>query len=365
MILSIESSCDDSSLALTRLADCKLLFHTKLSQDSHHSPFGGVVPEIASRLHAENLPLLLSKLTDFLRTLTPSAPLSPLKAIVIANRPGLSVTLSEGMCMANALALSLNLPLICLNHLKGHIYSLFIDTPHAHISGGLGVLLVSGGHTQILHMRDYEHITLVAQSLDDSFGESFDKVAKMLSLGYPGGPIVESYAAKHSGALLPMPIPLLRDKRLSFSFSGLKNAVRLEILKAQGITENGAQSIVEGGALEELRAQICASFQEAACAHILNKLRIYFERYGAHFTHFGVVGGASANAFLRAKIESLCHEFDKRLILAPLEFCADNAAMIGRLACEAYARRDFSPLNDTISPKSLAEDFLRDCGVGI
>lgn len=345
MILAIESSCDDSSLALTRIEDCKLLLHTKLSQDSHHSPFGGVVPEIASRLHAQNLPLLLERIREFLRTHNPRAPFAPLKAIAIANRPGLSVTLSEGMCMANALALSLKLPLICLNHLKGHIYSLFIDTPHAHIGEGLGVLLVSGGHTQILHMRDYEHITLIAQSLDDSFGESFDKVAKMLSLGYPGGPIVESYAKRYSGALLPMPIPLLHDKRLAYSFSGLKNAVRLEIANTQG---------------ELAKEQICASFQEAACAHILHKLRIYFQRYGERFTHFGVVGGASANGVLRSRIESLCQEYDKTLLLAPLEYCADNAAMIGRLACEAYVRKEFSPLSDVISPKSLPQDFERE-----
>ena len=355
MILSIESSCDDSSLALTRIADCKLLFHTKLSQDSHHSHFGGVVPEIASRLHAENLPLLLSRLIDFLRTLSPNAPFAPLKAIAVTNRPGLSVTLSEGMCMANALALSLDLPLLCLNHLKGHIYSLFIDTPHAHIGEGLGVLLVSGGHTQILHMRDYEHITLVAQSLDDSFGESFDKVAKMLGLGYPGGPIVESYATGYSGALLPMPIPLLHDKRLAYSFSGLKNAVRLEIAKMQAHdnTHQEAQPTLR----EETKQRICASFQEAACTHILHKLRIYFQQHGVQFTHFGVVGGASANTLLRTRIESLCQEFGKTLMLAPLEFCSDNAAMIGRLACEAYMRKEFSPLNDTISPKSLPQDF--------
>ncbi|MCI7710579.1 MAG: tRNA (adenosine(37)-N6)-threonylcarbamoyltransferase complex transferase subunit TsaD [Helicobacter sp.] len=346
MILSIESSCDDSSLALTRIADHKLLFHTKLSQDSHHSPFGGVVPEIASRLHAQNLPMLLEKIKDFLcATYNTRTPFAPLKAIAIANRPGLSVTLSEGMCMANALALSLEIPLLCLNHLKGHIYSLFIDKP-TQIGEGLGVLLVSGGHTQILHIRDYHHITLVAQSLDDSFGESFDKVAKMLSLGYPGGPIVESYAKNYSGTLLPMPIPLLHDKRLAYSFSGLKNAVRLEIAKTQDNLP---------------KEQICASFQEAACTHILHKLRIYFQQYSDSFTHFGVVGGASANTLLRTKIESLCQEFDKTLLLAPLEFCADNAAMIGRLACEAYAHKEFSPLSDTISPKSFPEDFYKDC----
>ena len=171
-------------------------------------------------------------------------------------------------------------------------------------------------------------------------------MAKMLSLGYPGGPIVESYAKNYSGTLLPMPIPLLHDKRLAYSFSGLKNAVRLGIAKAQDNLS---------------KEQICASFQEAACTHILHKLRIYFQQYSDRFTHFGVVGGASANTLLRTKIESLCQEFDKTLLLAPLEFCADNAAMIGRLACEAYAHKEFNPLSDTISPKSFPEDFYKDC----
>ncbi len=435
MILSIESSCDDSSLALTSLETCELLFARKISQDLAHTRFGGVVPEIASRLHAQNLPLLLEQLKNFLIDFsaqrTPNNkenPFAPIKAIAVTNRPGLSVTLSEGVCMANALALSLNIPLLYLNHLKGHIYSLFIGQMQAKIGKGLGILLVSGGHTQLLLMRDFSHIALISQSLDDSFGESFDKVAKMLSLGYPGGGIVESFARKYDGALLPLPLPLKHDKGLNFSFSGLKNAVRLEIQKyaksadstksknaqnakyvreagfdcAQTIPTNGIKSqnpqmalqnpqnlsnqknieyereaqtsgihFREGDTLEwneSFIAQICASFQSAACAHLLDKTRKFFARFGEKFEYFGVVGGASANLTLRAHIESLCKEFGKTPLYAPLEFCSDNAAMMGRLGIEAYKHAlknapkspaGFSPLSDAIYPKSLPEDFIK------
>lgn len=401
MILSIESSCDDSSLALTSLETCELLFARKISQDLAHTRFGGVVPEIASRLHAQNLPLLLEQLKNFLIDFSTQKaqdtksckenPFAPIKAIAVTNRPGLSVTLSEGVCMANALALSLNVPLLYLNHLKGHIYSLFIGKMEAKIGKGLGILLVSGGHTQLLLMRDFSHIALISQSLDDSFGESFDKVAKMLSLGYPGGEIVESFARKHDGALLPLPLPLKYDKGLNFSFSGLKNAVRLEIqkyTKSVDSTESKNSENIEYERQAEVKrdlttrgdmkkwnesfvAQICASFQSAACAHLLDKTRKFFARFGDKFEYFGVVGGASANLTLRAHIESLCKEFGKTPLYAPLEFCSDNAAMMGRLGIEAYKHalknapkntniKSFDLLSDAIYPKSLEKDFIKE-----
>ncbi len=356
MILSIESSCDDSSLALTRVNDCALLWHYKVSQDSHHSQYGGVVPEIASRLHALALPNLLAKCAEFLQTHIHKShqdsknPFSAIKAIAVTNRPGLSITLSEGVCMANALALSLNVPIMYINHLKGHIYSLFINQNDICVGNGLAVLLVSGGHTQILEFQSYEHIKLIACSLDDSFGESFDKVAKMLSLGYPGGPIVESYATKHpqDAPLFAFSLPLLHDKRLAFSFSGLKNAVRLTIEQ-----EKRKMARLDSKTI----AKICASFQNTACEHLLNKLEKYFDKKADVFSHFAIVGGASANAFLRTKIANLCEKFEKKLLLADLEFCADNAAMIGRIACESYRRGEFSPISDTIASKSLPNDF--------
>lgn len=368
MILSIESSCDDSSLALTCIENASLLYHIKLSQDEEHSTYGGVVPEIASRLHAQRLPEILKKIKTFLND-----DLSAIKAIAVTTRPGLSVTLIEGLMMAKTLCLGLQIPLICVNHLKGHIYSLFItDNTESTFAGHsytfestqknlslrvnqclpLGILLVSGGHTQILTMRGANDISLIAQSLDDSFGESFDKVAKYLGLGYPGGPIVESYAkefmqnyphtAPHS-----FPVPLLHNHQLQFSFSGLKNAVRLAI-----------EALPQPFSPKDL-GSICAGFQKSACEHILRKIRLFFQTQQAqNLTHFAIVGGASANTYLRQEIEKLCIEFGKTLILAPLQFCSDNAAMIGVCAIEQYQREDFTPLHEAqISPKSLPTDF--------
>ncbi|WP_300900218.1 tRNA (adenosine(37)-N6)-threonylcarbamoyltransferase complex transferase subunit TsaD, partial [Helicobacter rodentium] len=201
MILSIESSCDDSSIALTQIDSKQLIFHQKVSQEKNHSCFGGVVPELASRLHAETLPLILEKTKTYLKDV---------QAIAVTTEPGLNVTLLEGVMMAKTLAYALNVPLIGVNHLKGHLYSLFLESAAIF---PLGVLLVSGGHTMLLEAKGFHDIRICAQSLDDSFGESFDKVAKMLNLGYPGGPIVESYAKKGLRDFFTLPIPLKSKKQ--------------------------------------------------------------------------------------------------------------------------------------------------------
>ncbi|MBX7490869.1 tRNA (adenosine(37)-N6)-threonylcarbamoyltransferase complex transferase subunit TsaD [Helicobacter turcicus] len=319
LILSIESSCDDSSIALTAINTYNLIFHQKISQEIQHSAFGGVVPELASRLHAESLPIILEKTKPYLNAL---------KAIAVTNEPGLNVTLLEGVMMAKTLSYALNLPLIGVNHLKGHLYSLFLESEAVF---PLGALLVSGGHTMLLEAENFKKINIRAQSLDDSFGESFDKVAKMLSLGYPGGPIVESYAKK-GVARFELPVPLYNKKQLAFSFSGLKNAVRLEI--EANISLN-----------DDFRADLCASFQKSAIAHLLQKCKIFFEENAKNpkgWRHFGVVGGASANLVLRESLQVMCNFYDVQLLLAPLEFCSDNAAMIGRVAVESYKHEEFS-----------------------
>ena len=372
MILSIESSCDDSSIALTHIDSGILIYHLKISQDEAHSHYGGVVPEIASRLHCQKLPEILNKLALFVND-----DFSHIKAIAVTTRPGLSVTLIEGLMMAKALSLSLQVPLICVNHLKGHIYSLFIrDTlphwpkipPYSEIQAltstqtdlestitshlPLGILLVSGGHTQILSMRGIDVISIIAQSLDDSFGESFDKVAKYLGLGYPGGPLVESYAAEFM-RLYPhdtphsFPVPLLHNHQLEFSFSGLKNAVRIATLT------------LEKPFSQKDIGSICAGFQKSACEHIVRKVRLFFQsNEGRDLPHFAIVGGASANTHLRTALAELCKEYNKQLHLAPLAFCADNAAMIGMAAIWQYTSNDFTPLHEAqIAPKSLPSDF--------
>lgn len=327
MILSIESSCDDSSIALTSIEDCSLIFHKKISQEIDHAKYGGVVPELAARLHAKALPDILSELEPYF---------PKIKAVAVTNEPGLSVTLVEGVTMAKALSISLDIPLIPIHHLKGHIYSLFIDSCQDKFP--MGVLLVSGGHTQVLHVQEYDKMQILANTLDDSFGESFDKVAKMLGLGYPGGPIVEEYAKKGDVKRFDFTVPMQRTKEWAFSFSGLKNQVRVA---ACGIEDMSEQD----------KADICAAFQNTAIKHLLHKLKKIFADF--RFEHFAIVGGASANGSLRCEIQKLCTQYESKLYLAKMEFCADNAAMIGRCAIEAYKREDFVNIDSVeVNPKS-------------
>ena len=317
MILSIESSCDDSSIAITQIETKKLLFHKKISQELQHSIYGGVVPELAARLHIEALPKILEECVVYFDTL---------KAIAVTNAPGLSVTLTEGVTMAKALSISLDLPLIAVNHLKGHIYSLFIEK---EAQFPCTILLVSGGHTQLIEATSLNTMKIIGSTIDDSFGESFDKVSKMLHLGYPGGPIVQEKALKGDNTTYDFPIPLRQSPKIEFSYSGLKNAVRLAIEKEKN----------NNNLNEQTRANICASFQTTAIAHILMKLKKYFKTNPP--TTVAIVGGASANIELREAMKTLCKKQDAKLLLSSLEFCSDNAAMIGRVAVEQYLENDF------------------------
>ncbi|MDX9814100.1 MAG: tRNA (adenosine(37)-N6)-threonylcarbamoyltransferase complex transferase subunit TsaD [Sulfurimonas sp.] len=324
MILSIESSCDDSAIAITNIESKKLLFHKKISQELDHSVYGGVVPELAARLHAQALPEILKECKPYLKEI---------KAVAVTTTPGLSVTLMEGVVMAKAIAISLNIPLIGINHLLGHIYSLFIEKEEIF---PLSVLLVSGGHTQLMELKGLKDVKTVAKSMDDSFGESFDKVAKMMNLGYPGGPIIEKLALKGDRTRYPFPIPLQKSPKIAFSYSGLKNAVRLAIEDAK----------------EEDFADIAASFEFAATAHIVQKLKKYFKSHPPK--NFAIVGGASANIYLRTQVKELLKPFGAKLFLSELEYCSDNAAMIGRVAIEMYKQNMFSDIETLeVCPKSV------------
>jgi len=326
MILSIESSCDDSAVAVTEIATYRLLLHKKISQEYAHAEYGGVVPELASRLHAVDLPRLLEAARPHL---------PDLKAVAVTNAPGLSVTLLEGVAMAQTLALALRLPLIAVNHLKAHIYSLFIEKEARF---PLMVLLISGGHTMVLDVRSYSDIRILATTMDDSFGESFDKTAKMMGLGYPGGPIVEELARRGDPGRFAMPIPLRHSPRIAFSYSGLKNAVRLLVQEHAPLDD-------------ATRADIAAAFQQAAVAHLLQKCRKLFEAHRPE--RFAIVGGASANLAVRNAFEELCRRYETELLLADMTYCADNAAMVGRCAIEGYLREDFTnPLTIRVLPRT-------------
>ena len=336
MILSIESSCDDSSIAITEIATKKVLYHKKISQEEQHSCYGGVVPELASRLHAIALPEILKETKPYF---------DKLKAVAVTNQPGLGVTLLEGIAMAKTLAALLDVPLIPVHHLKGHIYSLFIEKEPIL---PLLVLLISGGHTQVIRVESFERMEILATSMDDSVGESFDKCAKMMGLGYPGGPLIEALALQGDENRFDLPVPLRNSPLIAFSLSGLKNAVRLKV-EACGGSDNMTQKD---------KADLAASFQKAVKLHLLQKSKKIFAK--EPIKDFAIVGGASANIYIRNAYEKLCKEFGKELHVAPLEYCSDNAAMIGRYAIEAYQKKCFIDVNeiDIVSTKKQQSGML-------
>ena len=357
MILAIESSCDDSSVAIMKASDFSLVHYEKISQEEEHAKYGGVVPELAARLHTAALPAVILRAKEHF---------SALKAIAVTNEPGLSVSLLPGIVAAKALAAALNLPLISVNHLVGHIYSLFLSE---QIKLPLGVLLVSGGHTMILDISETGVISMLGATSDDSFGESFDKSAKMLGLGYPGGPQIQNLALKGDDRAYDFSLPLKGTKRLEYSFSGLKNQVRLACLELEnsripysviprldrGISSENSRIPSENSRISsQQKANIAASFERVACLHIIDRLKLAFS--SQKWLRFGVVGGASANLRLRSMLENLCASYDCELLFAPLEYCSDNAAMIARAAVAKYYNKDFCE-NLEMHPRSSLENL--------
>ena len=361
MILAIESSCDDSSVAIMKASDFSLVHYEKISQEEEHAKYGGVVPELAARLHTAALPEVILRAKEHFKAL---------KAIAVTNEPGLSVSLLPGIVAAKALSTALNLPLISVNHLVGHIYSLFLSE---QIKLPLGVLLVSGGHTMILDISETGVISVLGATSDDSFGESFDKSAKMLGLGYPGGPQIQNLALKGDDRAYDFSLPLKGTKRLEYSFSGLKNQVRLACLELEnsrisysviprldrGISSENSKIPSENSRIpseipSQQKANIAASFERVACLHIIDRLKLAFS--SQKWARFGVVGGASANLRLRVMLESLCASYDCELLFAPLEYCSDNAAMIARAAVAKYHNKDFCE-NLEMHPRSSLENL--------
>ncbi|MDD6925030.1 MAG: tRNA (adenosine(37)-N6)-threonylcarbamoyltransferase complex transferase subunit TsaD, partial [Campylobacteraceae bacterium] len=346
-----------------KASDFSLVHYEKISQEKEHAKYGGVVPELAARLHTAALPKVILRAKEHFKAL---------KAIAVTNEPGLSVSLLPGIVAAKALATALNLPLISVNHLVGHIYSLFLSE---QIKLPLGVLLVSGGHTMILDISENGVISVLGATSDDSFGESFDKSAKMLGLGYPGGPQIQNLALKGDDRAYDFSLPLKGTKRLEYSFSGLKNQVRLACLELEnsrisysviprldrGISSENSRISNKNSRISsenskissensripsknsrissQQKANIAASFERVACLHIIDRLKLAFS--SQKWARFGVVGGASANLRLRGMLENLCASYDCELLFAPLEYCSDNAVMIARAAVAKYHNKDF------------------------
>lgn len=309
IILAIESSCDDTCVAI--LKDQEILANVVSSQTEFHNKYGGVMPELASRLHVEKITYVLKEALEKTKVT-----LKEIDYIAFTVGPGLVGSLHVGMQAAKTLALLLNKPLVPIHHLAGHIYAnRFVKD----FKFPLIALVVSGGNTELVYMEDELKFKIIGQTLDDAVGEAYDKVSRLLESGYPGGPIIDALAAKGE-IKYKLPLPK-NDDSLDFSYSGLKSAVinLVNTLKQRK--------------KEYKKEDIAASFQEVATTILVNKVKLALKKYPEIKT-FVAAGGVSANSSLRNKLTTLLNNNypNIELILPRLALCGDNAAMIGMCA---------------------------------
>lgn len=334
IILAIESSCDDTCVAI--LKDKEILSNVVSSQIEFHNKYGGVMPELASRLHVEKISYVIKE-----AIFKANIELKDVDYIAFTVGPGLVGSLHVGMQAAKTLALILNKPLVPIHHLAGHIYAnRFVK----EFKFPLLALVVSGGNTELVYMEDEMKFKIIGQTLDDAIGEAYDKVSRYLGTGYPGGPIIDKLA--HQGSnIYKLPLPK-NDDSLDFSYSGLKSAVI-------NLCHNMEQKKVE-----YKKEDIAASFQETATEILVRKVKIALDRYSDVKT-FVAAGGVSANSGLRDKLTTL---LDKKyptveLILPKLALCGDNAAMIGMCAYYKIIANDY---NNDLSISAIAQYELED-----
>ncbi|KPM24662.1 protein kinase [Citromicrobium sp. RCC1885] len=323
VVLGIESSCDETAVALVG-TDRRIIAQRIASQDEAHRPYGGVVPEIAARAHAERIAPMLAEVMD-----EAGMQLADLDAIAATAGPGLIGGVMVGLVSAKALAMASDVPLIAVNHLEGHALSPRLVDPELEFPYLL--LLVSGGHCQILRCEGVGQYRRLATTIDDAVGEAFDKTAKILGLGFPGGPAVEELAREGDPKAVPLPRPLVGGKEPHFSFAGLKSAV----LRAH---DSGKYST----------ADIAASFQQAAIDCLTDRLERAIATSG-HAPALVVAGGVAANASVRAALEALAERHAMRFVAPPPRLCTDNAAMIAWAGCERLGQND--PLDYKARPR--------------
>lgn len=327
LVLGIESSCDETAVALVT-ADRRILAQRIASQDDAHAPYGGVVPEIAARAHVERLAPMMGAVLD-----EAGVTLADCDAIAATAGPGLIGGVMVGLVSAKAAAMASNTPLIAINHLEGHALSPRLADPALEFPYIL--LLVSGGHCQILRVEGVGRYRRLATTIDDALGEAFDKTAKILGLGFPGGPAVERLAATGDAAAVPLPRPLVGSGEPHFSFAGLKSAV----LRAK-----------ESGRHDD--ADIAASFQQAAIDCVTDRLRVALAR-GETAPALVVAGGVAANRAVRSALETLAADHAMRFVAPPPALCTDNAAMIAWAGCERLGMEGFAadPLDTPARPR--------------
>ncbi|MCA9254176.1 MAG: tRNA (adenosine(37)-N6)-threonylcarbamoyltransferase complex transferase subunit TsaD, partial [Phycisphaerales bacterium] len=316
LALGIETSCDETSVAIveTSANDDRTRVHCNLvaTQFDLHAKFGGVVPEIASRAHLQKLDLLVREALE-------ETGVSPadLDVLCVTRAPGLIGALLVGVTAARTLAWSWDKPLLGVNHIHAHATSAAIELDAAPWPAV--ALVVSGGHTSLYSVQDWDDISTLGVTIDDAAGEAFDKVAAILSLGYPGGPIVDRRAAGGNAAAVDFPRSMLKGDSLDFSFSGLKTAVLYEV-HGRGRTSGGLDGITD-----ERIADLCASFSQAVVDVLVAKTLLAVRRTGARTVVVG--GGVAANSALRRELAAACERDGVALHLTPMRYCTDNAAM--------------------------------------
>jgi N6-L-threonylcarbamoyladenine synthase len=317
LILGLESSCDETAAALVT-DDRRVLAHKLAGQEAAHAPYGGVVPEIAARAHVEALePLIAAALTEA------GVSLADVDAIAATAGPGLIGGVMVGLVTGKALAHAAGKPLLAVNHLEGHALSPRLADPE--LAFPYLLLLVSGGHCQLLLVEGVGRYRRLATTIDDAAGEAFDKTAKALGLGYPGGPAVERAAAAGNPAAVPLPRPLKGSAEPHFSFAGLKSAV----VRAVG---------------HHVMEDIAASFQAAVVECLIDRTRRALAAAGP-VSALVVAGGVAANGAVRTALEALAHERDLRFVAPPGWLCTDNAAMIAWAGAERFAAGMTDPLD--------------------
>jgi N6-L-threonylcarbamoyladenine synthase len=301
VVLGIETSCDETAAAVV-MGGNDVLSSVVASQLDVHARFGGVVPEIASRAHVEAMTPVIARAID-----ESGVPIERINAIAATVGPGLIGALLVGVSTAKAMALALDLPFVGVNHLEAHLYAALLDDPLVQFP--MLVLLVSGGNTLFVEMRGHGDYSIIGQTIDDAAGEAFDKVARFLGLGYPGGPAIDSVARTGSAGAIEFPRAMLHDG-LDVSFSGLKTAVINHVRKNPSVST----------------ADVAASFQVACVDVLVVKARRAAKQIGARTVAIG--GGVAANSLLRAEMQAMCESDQLHLVLPSMSMCTDNAAMI-------------------------------------
>ena len=323
VIMGIETSCDDTAVAVVSGGQ-EILSSLISSQADFHQKFGGVVPEIASRRHLEAVNLLVE---EALREA--DMKLSDLSAVAVTYGPGLVGALLIGVSTAKALSYACGLPLIAVNHIEGHLYANFLA--HRDLELPLTALIVSGGHTNLVYIEEHGCFEVLGRTRDDAAGEVFDKIARALDLGYPGGPVIDGLSLGGDSQAIPFPRAFLEEDSLDFSFSGLKSAV-LNYINRQK-QKNGEIDL----------KNLSASFQQAVIEVLVEKtIRAAGKK---QVKNIALSGGVAANRALRSSLSRRASEEGYKLYYPPLEFCTDNAAMIASAGHFQYLRKDFAAMD--------------------